>query len=132
MYRVKILCGGGPSSALVWVGDVGGDLPYGEVPLGIPPPGGPADGGHGPQTPIEQDMGISAHCGGAGDSGTKIYWCLYRPPSEHGYTIHCHLFYNRLVSGSGAEASNAAFAEMVGEACSICPRDKSSACIIVD
>ena len=48
----KIICGGGPSDALVCVRDVSGVTPAEEVPCRIPPQGGPTDGGNGPQTPI--------------------------------------------------------------------------------
>ena len=74
----KNICGGGPSGALVWIGDVGGEPPAGEGPHGLPPLGGPSHGGHGPQIPIERDMGISTHWGGAGNGGTRIDQSVYR------------------------------------------------------
>ena len=99
-----------------------------EGPHGLPPRGSPADFGHGPRTPIERDMGISTHWGGAGDGGTRRDRGVYRPPPEYDRTIHCDSSYCGLVSGGGAEAGYAALVEMVGSARSRYPRGKSGAC----
>ena len=63
----KNICGGGPSGALVWIGDVGGEPPAGEGPCGISPPGCLEDGGYGHKTSTGSCMGISTHWGGSGD-----------------------------------------------------------------
>ena len=107
---------------------MGGDPPAGEVPFWLPPPGVPEDGRHGPLTTIGHYMGISTHWGGAGDGGTRRYWGVYLSPPEHGRTTHCNSSYHILVSGGGAEAGDAALAEMVVAACSRYPSNNSGAC----
>ena len=73
-------------------------------------------------------MVISTHWGSAGDGGTRRDQGVYRPPLEHGCTIHCDSPYYRLVSGRRAEAGDADFAEMVVAARSRYRRDKSGTC----
>ena len=106
---------------------MGSDPPAGEGPHGLPPPGGPADGEHGPQTPIEREMDISDHWGGAGDSGTIRDQGLNRPPLEHIRTIHCDSSYHGLMFVGGSEAGDVALVEIVGASCSRYPMDESGA-----
>ena len=105
---------------------MGGDPPSVEGPCGLPPTGGPVDSGLVTQTPTERDMSISTHLDDDGNGGTRRYQGLYYALTEHGCTTHYDLSYHGIVSGGGAEARDAALAEMMGAARSIYPRDKIS------
>ena len=107
-----ILCGGGVRESPQW----------------FPPPGGTSDGGHGPQTSTGWYMGVPNHWDGAVNGGAGREWGAYRPPPEHGRTIHRNSSYHGLVSGGGAEAGTATIQAMVVAACSGYRRDKSGAC----
>ena len=83
------------------------DPVVGESSRGFPTPGGSVDGGHGPQIPTGWDMGVYTHWGGSGNGGSGGDRGLYRPPQEHGLTVHCDLSYHGLVSDDGAKAETA-------------------------
>ena len=94
----EVLCGGGTIGAPVWFRDMVSDPPVGEIPQGVSPPGVAADGGYGPETSAIWDVRVTTHWGGDGNCGTGGYWDIYRPPTEHGRTIHCDSPYHVLVS----------------------------------
>ena len=107
---------------------MGSDTPVVEIPQWVSPPGGAEDGGHGTQTLMGWDVVVPTYWVGAGNIGTGGDRGIYQPSPENGHAIHCNLSYHVLVSGGGAESSNALIQLMVGAARSGYPWDNSGAC----
>ena len=61
-------------------------------------------------------MGVPTHCSGAGNGVTGGDWFIYRPPPEHGRTIHCDLTFHGAVSGRREEPGDAPIQEILGAA----------------
>ena len=62
------------------------------------------------------DIGVPTHWGGSGNGWTGGDWGVYCPPPQLGFAIHCNSYYQRLVSGGGAESGNSPIQAMVGAA----------------
>ena len=85
---------------------MGPDPPVGEGPRGVSPPGGMADGGHGTQTAVIRDVGVTIHWSGAGNGGIGGDQDIYRPQPDHGRVIYCNPSYHGLLLVGGADAWN--------------------------
>ena len=85
----KDLCGGGPGSLSVWVGDVGDDTVQWEGFGRILPQGGPQADGTATADGERQEVGISPAGGGSGGGGVTGGGDLRLPPTEHSQTVHC-------------------------------------------
>ena len=73
-------------------------------------------------------MGVPTHWGGSGNGWTGGDWGVYCPPPQLGFAIHCNSYYQRLVSGGGAESGNSPIQAMVGAARPVYTGDKGRVC----
>ena len=93
---------------------MGPDPLVGEGPLGVSPPGSTTDGSHGPQPSSRQDLGVTTHLSGAGNSGTRVDQGIYQRPPEHVCTINLDPSNHILVFGRGSESGGVPIQAMMG------------------
>ena len=83
---------------------------------------------HGTQTSTVWAMGVPTHFPGGGNSGAGLDRGVYRPPPEHGCTIHCNSSYHDLMYSGKAEYVTETIKSIVGASPSGYPSYKSGTC----